>query len=267
MKTILYWFSGTGNSLAVAKALAQRLGAEAQLLPMTATMARPEAPTAPAIGLVFPVYAFGPPPVVLEFLRKLPAGRDTYLFAVNTNGGMPGRTGAILRRACAKRGLTLAAGWSVKMPGNAISLYGAPPVQEQQRYFDILPRQVDAIAATVSARQRGPFQDSAAPLSWLLGAIWHLGSPHFARSDKNYFATEACIHCGLCRKICPVANIELEAGRPVWLHHCAACQACIQYCPVEAIQYGKKTIGRKRYRHPQVLADELCTQQAGPRPA
>ena len=35
-------------------------------------------------------------------------------------------------------------------------------------------------------------------------------------------------------------NIELEEGRPVWLHHCKACQACIQYCPVEAIQHGKK---------------------------
>lgn len=263
MKTILYWFSGTGNSLLVAKALAGRLGEETQVLPMTAAMAAQDMPTAERVGLVFPIYAFGPPLVVLEFLRKLPTQPNTYLFAVNTCGGMPGRPFAILSRACAEKGLTLAAGWTVKMPGNAISMREAPPAATQQKLFEALPACVDRIAQAVNARQRGPFQDTRAPLSWLLGPVWRLGSAHFGESDKKYFATDACTHCGLCRAICPVSNIELEQGRPVWLHHCTACQACIQYCPVEAIQAGKKTIGRKRYRNPQVLADELCTQHPG----
>jgi MinD superfamily P-loop ATPase len=33
--------------------------------------------------------------------------------------------------------------------------------------------------------------------------------------------------------------------------------ACLQWCPVEAIQYGKKTIGRKRYHHPSIAVADM----------
>jgi len=42
----------------------------------------------------------------------------------------------------------------------------------------------------------------------------------------------------------------------MWQHHCEKCFACLQWCPQEAIQFGSKTSGRKRYHHPDVkLAD------------
>lgn len=33
--------------------------------------------------------------------------------------------------------------------------------------------------------------------------------------------------------------------------------ACIQYCPKQAIEYSKKTVGRKRYRNPNVTLQEM----------
>ncbi len=247
----------------VAKELAKRLGEDTQLLPITATLAAGDFSSAAAadrIGFVFPVYAFGPPRVVLEFVKKLPANQEAYVFSINTNGGMPGRPNRVLRWRCKKAGMKLAAGWSIQMPGNAIFLHEGPDDRQQESLYVRLPMRLDAIAAAIRSWQEGPFEDTAAPMRWALGMIWQIGSRTFAKGDKKFFATDACTHCGLCRKICPVKNIQLEQGRPVWLHHCTACMACIQYCPVEAIQYGKKTIGRRRFRNPHVMADELCAQ-------
>ena len=35
------------------------------------------------------------------------------------------------------------------------------------------------------------------------------------------------------------------------------CLACIQWCPQEAIQFGKKTPRYKRYHHPEVTVREM----------
>ena len=41
--------------------------------------------------------------------------------------------------------------------------------------------------------------------------------------------------------------VDLDNDKPVWESHCTHCMACICYCPKEAIEYGKKSIGKPRY--------------------
>ena len=60
--------------------------------------------------------------------------------------------------------------------------------------------------------------------------------------------TDACVGCGKCEELCPLGNIRLEDGRPVWGERCTHCMACISYCPAEAIEYGKRSVGKRRYR-------------------
>jgi hypothetical protein len=62
---------------------------------------------------------------------------------------------------------------------------------------------------------------------------------------------------GYAQKFVPTKNIELVEGNPVWKHNCEQCASCIQYCPREAIQWGKKTVRRKRYRNSKVNVNEL----------
>ena len=68
-----------------------------------------------------------------------------------------------------------------------------------------------------------------------------------AVSDKGYTVTDSCIGCGKCEKLCPLNNISMENGRPVWQGNCTQCMACICRCPAEAIEYGRKTRGKRRY--------------------
>lgn len=70
MPNRIYFFSGTGNSLCVAKAIAAVLP-ECELM----AVRRGTSPEIPAgyerIGFVFPDYAGGPPSMVADFIRDI----------------------------------------------------------------------------------------------------------------------------------------------------------------------------------------------------
>lgn len=61
----------------------------------------------------------------------------------------------------------------------------------------------------------------------------------------------------MCKKICPVDNIVLEDGKPKWNGKCTDCMACINICTKEAINIGKSTIKKNRYRNPYISRNEL----------
>ena len=56
-----------------------------------------------------------------------------------------------------------------------------------------------------------------------------------------------CVSCGKCVELCPLNNITLIDGKPVWGNHCTHCMACLHRCPTEAIEYKKKTQSKPRY--------------------
>ena len=89
--TIIYYFSATGNSLVVARAIAEKLG-DTELVPMVHQDAEKPLPGTQRVGLVFPVYVFGLPLIVARFIKKLRIPNDTYVFAVAAHGGMPSST-------------------------------------------------------------------------------------------------------------------------------------------------------------------------------
>lgn len=52
---------------------------------------------------------------------------------------------------------------------------------------------------------------------------------------------------GKCVKVCPLNNVTVKDKKPVWGSHCTHCMACICHCPAEAIEYGRKSVGKPRY--------------------
>ena len=79
--------------------------------------------------------------------------------------------------------------------------------------------------------------------------IYNLVSRLFNDWDKRFYVEDNCNGCGICTKICPVENINLNGKRPVWLHKCEQCMACLNWCPKGSIQYTKNTVGKKRYQN------------------
>ena len=79
----------------------------------------------------------------------------------------------------------------------------------------------------------------------------YIANPLFVRfviRSKGFHVEEGCTGCGVCAHSCPVGNIRLEDDRPVWNSHCIHCMACVHGCTQKAIQYGKTTQRKGRYR-------------------
>lgn len=270
MNTILYYFSGTGNSLVIARDLAAALGNTTLTaipralqepgagVPADAVVTAGAVVTADAVGIVFPVYAWGPPRIVTDFINSRKWNNVPYLFAVCTCGGFPGGTLTLVERALRAHGGNLSAGFSIVMPGNYTPMYGAIAEAKQQKLFERARLRVAKIAELIKARRHQPVEKNFFLVNWLMTGFLHkFGMPHFKEADVKFLATDACTQCGLCVKVCPRGNIGLKDGQPQWHGNCEQCMACLQWCPAQAIEFGQTTKNRKRYHHPAVKAKDL----------
>jgi len=276
MKTIIYYFSGTGNSLKVACDLALEIGDtefltdETEVFSMVRAINGEIDLSADRIGLVFPVYMWGLPLIVSEFVKKLGGASelwrdepDKYIFAVVTHGGFPGGALKMLHRSMAKTGVTLDAAFAVEMPGNYTPLYGAPSDEKQQKLFENEKEKVKKISDCVLSGERGRFEFSNCFVNAFSFLVHGFMSRRIPAMDKKFYADENCAgnkpgsDCTVCADVCPVDNIKMIDGKPLWNHRCQQCMACLQWCPKEAIQWGKKTAGRKRYHHPDIKLAEI----------
>ena len=70
MKTAIYYFTSTGNSLYAAKLLAEQLK-DSKVVSMVKALASDKFTDAKRIILVFPVYMYRAPHIVCRFIKKL----------------------------------------------------------------------------------------------------------------------------------------------------------------------------------------------------
>jgi len=265
VKTIIYYFTGTGNSLAVAKRIAAATG-DCELVPI-ASLAKTRGdivPQAERVGIVCPDYFSGVPLMVASFTGRLDPAAVTYLFAIVTNGG--GGESAALRqldtilRKQHDRGLD--AGFGVVMPGNYIMMYESPTGKKQEDILAKADETIAGITGPVLRCERRDLPSSLVPrILYTLVYPWFRSHAH--TDDKKFSVTDTCTSCGTCVAICPVKNIELVDKKPVWLHHCELCCGCIHNCPVQAIQAGSRTEKWQRYRHPEITVAELKRKPEG----
>jgi ferredoxin len=265
--TTIYYFTGTGNCLKVARDLAAELGdADLVSIPQVVADLPIRSPSA-CTGIVFPTYFGGLPLILRRFLQGL--GADGYVFAVTTAGGAPGRSVIQARRVLARRGIRLDAGFAVNMPGNYTRLYGAESDRKQQKYFAAEAEKVPAMAGMIRERRSGPIEKSFFLLRGMFALMYRFYfSPRCRGQDAVFYADEKCNSCGVCAQVCPAGDIEMVGGRPAWQGRCEQCYACLQWCPQEAIQAGKKTPDRKRYRNPDIAVKDIieanCRTARGP---
>ena len=258
MNTKLYVYTGTGNSLWIARQLA--MGLKEASFEFMHTSPKNVTAEADAVGLIFPVHIWGLPHRVIQFVNCLQVKHETYLFALAVNAGQVAATLLQLKKSMTKRGLSLAMGSSVVMPTNYIPWGGPGPLEIQQRLFEGAHVKMKRIAESILRGERkevekGPFWQNI-----LFPWFYKMSFRQVPKMDKNFWADDKCNRCGICSKVCPAANIEMLNGKPVWLHRCEQCFACLQWCPQEAIQYGKKTTKYQRYHHPEVTLKDILDQ-------
>lgn len=257
MSTIIYYYSATGNSLNVAADLAKKLG-DTKLVSILDVENQELDLSFDRIGLVFPVCMWGVPSIVDKFLQRLGnINPNKYIFTIATCKCSPG---AVLNQVQAKlkrMKVILSAGFIVYMPGNNIIFYEVDSSDVQQLKFKNMNLKLDEISSIVSKNQVNQYKSKSIIKRYFLTEFLHdriISS--YPKADKNFWANDDCIGCGTCKKGCPVKNIEITDKKPVWLHKCEQCAACINLCPKQAIQFSKYTIKRKRYQNPFIKLNE-----------
>ncbi len=262
---MIFYFSGTGNSLFIAKGIAEAQGDKLISIAQAFEDADFEYECKPneLLGFVFPVYAWAPPRIVMDFVSRLQiSGESPYIFSVCTCGDEEGRTTPVLQKALEEKGLVLDSAFTVAMPNNYILMFNVDKKELEQDKLNQATQKLKVINSTLSKREGGIFDLLPGSLPYLKTAIINPLFNRFARSTKGFYATDACTRCGTCEKICPVHTIRVE-NKPVWGEGCTQCLACIHRCPVHAIQYGKGTIHKGRYVHPDLKAESVQTGKNG----
>ncbi|MFA4824671.1 MAG: EFR1 family ferrodoxin [Methanoregula sp.] len=262
MKSIIYYFTGTGNSLVAAKAICARLG-DCELIPI-ATLGGSLSeivPVADRVGIVCPVYDFGLPSIVAAFAERLNLSGTGYCFAVLTMGGMGGSALHQMDGIIQKHGdRQLDAAFTVRMPGNFVPMYAPPQGKKREEILVKADKRIGEISEMID---RGLIvRPAISPLTSLLKRLMYAGFiEQIHGADKNFTADEKCTSCGTCARVCPVQNIVMENEKPSWMHHCELCLACLHFCPVAAIQWGPKTAKRGRFKNPSVTLADMKKQR------
>jgi ferredoxin/flavodoxin len=265
----IYFFSGSGNSLLVARDLAERTGAA--LIPLASLEDRAEVVSkADSVGIVFPAYDFKAPKIVERFVSKLTLKPDAWLFAVATCGITPLGTLKKFAGLLSRSGKKLSAGFAVVLPHNAVGsdIFSA---EENAVKIAAWDARADAVAAAIRERRTMPPERTGFFRAFLLSGmvfraipklapfLWHL-IRHGAAS-LAFRTADSCNGCGTCSRSCPVLNIVMDEGRPRWEDHCEGCFACWHACPKAAIRVGSFAAIIPQYRHPRVKLKEIAAQR------
>lgn len=266
MPTTIYSFTGSGNSLAIARQLAAELG-DTTLVPIPKALGSGEPVRAPAgaVGFVFPVYVLGLPKIVARFAAQVDLTRAEYIFCVCTLAecGMTGAFGD-LERLLRKQHKNLDAAFGIFMPQSHVRGAEVNPAAQHELFLHASKR-VTEIATLI--RERSMVKDTEP--GWKV-RILRLARPIYAlwlgfRGNGTFSAREHCSGCTTCEKVCPVGNITMENKRPVWHDDCEMCFACVNFCPRQAVRMGKSDGPARHYHHPEITVRDMM-EQHGRRP-
>ncbi|MDR2708786.1 MAG: 4Fe-4S dicluster domain-containing protein [Elusimicrobiota bacterium] len=244
----IFYFTGTGNSLSVAKKIGGQLYSIAQVIKKGDTYFEDD-----SIGIVFPCHGVQVPAMVAEFLKKVEL-KSQYFFAIMTYGKFSGTALQELVSAMPKaRNFNFHYVNEILMIDNY--LLRADINKELEFEFK---KSIDKNIALIindircrkinSAPQKGFFTK-------ILSSIKKFFFLVDGKNDINFRVDKSCINCGVCQKVCPKGNI-LAKGKVSYFHNCDFCMACVHSCKLSAIHVkGEKN--SKRYRNKLVALQEI----------
>ncbi|HON55756.1 MAG TPA: EFR1 family ferrodoxin, partial [bacterium] len=210
MKNLIYYFSGTGNSFVIARQISEHLQ-NCSLLSIAKELKNSEkikiSKDIERIGIVFPVYAWGMPLILHRFIDAIEFDGNPYIFAVMNYGGFGAGTLLQLTKKLKNKGRQLSAGFGIKMPGNYLPLYGAKPIETQNKLFEQSKKQIDEIVKIINSKSVHKIEKNFFIVNFLFtDIIYNAGIKKISQAAKEFWTNEKCVNCQLCIKICPVNN-------------------------------------------------------------
>ena len=249
---MIIWFSGSGNSLAVARTLAEKT--QDTLLHLS------DAPAADlsgekVIGLVYPTYSYDAPLKIKEMLCSIRFPKDAYLWIVVTCGSTPGNSIFTVRKILQQQDVEIAYSRIISMPDSSAVCFGND-AHGQAAKLDAVPAQLEQIAGEINGRVRR-LEHAGRTLSGTT-VNSKLFFPIATAAVKQDVNTDKCIGCGICAKVCPNGNITVVDKKAKVGPHCTQCLSCVHFCPQQAMEIRHRpTKKENQYHHPDVKVKDL----------
>lgn len=259
---MVLYFSATGNTEFIAQELAKRLDDECVNLldRVKADIHTPLYSEKPFV-ICAPVYVCEMPRFMASYLKKQPFTGDNEAYFIFTSGGYCGISGVLAKSIIKSKKMVYRGHAEFKMPRNYVANDSYPMLEKDEIDKRILTayEQLDNVAADILSGNKLKARHiflAETIITVPFNPVWC----KFKLTAKDFYAKDTCIGCGKCAKLCPLNNIKITDGKPVWSNQCTHCMACIGNCPVEAIEYGTVTQNKEPYnfcKYKKIIKNKL----------
>ena len=228
---MVLYYSGTGNSKFIAKCIASALETDClNLNERIKTGDTSSVQTEENVILVTPTYAWRIPHIVSGWLGKAELVGAKRIWFVMDCGSEIGNAAKYNQKLAAQKALT----------------YMGTDKQEAKAIVENAKPAIRSIIDCIRNGMEFPAPRNNLYDRFMSSAVNPIFYKKIVKADA-FTVSDACIGCGKCVQLCPLNNIRLDKDKPVWGSNCTHCMACICYCPKEAIEYGKRSVGKPRY--------------------
>jgi NAD-dependent dihydropyrimidine dehydrogenase PreA subunit/flavodoxin len=255
MSATLYYFTGTGNSLFIAKTIAKELSDVSLIGINQMDLANEIYSDSDMIGIIYPIYFLDIPEPVQHFISNLIIREDAYLFLYANYGEHLGNGLYNPYIALKKRGFKIDASFGVALPDNSIIF--PTDIENQVHMLKISNEIINQHAKRIANRET----TSSPKINYtyhVISPMMKLVNHLFLGMNKITIDTEKCSNCNICTTVCSSYNMLKGTTKPTIGRHCSMCFSCIHYCPKEEIHFkNMKSKSNYQYRNPDITIKEI----------
>lgn len=250
---MIVYFSATGNTEYIAKLLADKLNDKivnmTDILKQGAFM---KLTSQKPYVFLSPIYLSSFPIPVMNLLKNsiFEGNKNFYFIATCAGKSESSGAAAFCKEFTELKNATFKGTTHIGMPQDYLMFFKIKSEEENKERFTKAINRAEQLATIIQNNDTFETKEVSKFHHALVGPTVKYYNQLFINT-KKFYTTDSCISCGLCEKVCPMNNITLTDGKPVWNNNCIHCTACINKCPKQAIEYGKKTIGKPRYQAPK----------------
>lgn len=252
---MILYFTGTGNSGYCAKKISGLTGDVVEFAnPIIKREEKGNFNSEEPYVFVAPTYSWQLPHIFTALLKRSIFEGNNNAYFVMTCGDDIGNAEKYNKALCDELGFIYKGTAAVKMPENYIAMFDVPEKKESLEIIKRADKQLAEISEIILIGGTLTAENGGIEGKLKSGIVNKLFYALCVKS-KSFYADSKCTSCGKCEKLCPANCVKLVDGRPVWGEGCTHCMACISYCPAEAVEYGKKSVGKRRYTIESELRD------------
>lgn len=245
----IFYFSGTGNSLWLAKQVKIRLGGEIRYIPKW----NGDISVYDKVIIVCPVYSFGLPIPVFDFMRSIRTSAP--MWVVLNYGGAAGSAAKFAYNHAKSCDLNIKQVYTMKMPENFTAVFSTPLIAPYNKsLLKKAPKAIGKIIASIEKEEAKALPADKAEKH----KLYNENKSNWSKMGERFSVSEACTMCQKCVENCPVGNITIENSKITFGNKCVVCQACYHRCPNQAILYLNKP-NKMPYFNPNIPESEMGT--------